>query len=207
MAPPSPTTDTRKDPGPMVKLAIDLGPLLVYLLAYWFTKNVILSTGVFMAATAAAIVASKLLHGRISMMLWFSGAMVLILGGLTLWFHDPRFIQMKPTIYYLMVAAILAFGMLTDRQMLKMVLGQAYPGLTDRGWAKLTRNWALFFVAMAIANEAVWRSTSMDFWLGYKLWGAMPATFLFALANIPMLMKHGLSADTAEQSPPLPPQG
>jgi len=194
-------------PSPMAKLATDLGPLLVYLAAYWFTKNVILSTGIFMAATAAAIIASKLMHGKISAMLWFSGAMVLVLGGLTVWFHDPRFIQMKPTIYYLMVSAILAFGLITDRQMLKMVLGQAYPGLTDRGWSKLTRNWALFFVAMAIANEAVWRSTNMDFWLGYKLWGAMPATILFAIANIPMLMKHGLTTETAEKDPPLPPQG
>jgi intracellular septation protein len=199
--------DAAREPGPLVKLSIDLGPLVVYLISYWFTKNVILSTGVFMAATAAAIIASKLMHGKISAMLWFSGAMVLVLGGLTVWFHDPRFIQMKPTIYYAMVAAILAFGLITDRPMLKMVLGQAYPGLTDIGWAKLTRNWALFFVLMAVANEAVWRSTSMDFWLGYKLWGAMPATFLFAIANIPMLMKHGLSAEIAEKEPPLPPQG
>ena len=196
-----------KEPAPLVKVAIDLGPLLVYLLAYWFTKHVILSTAAFMGATALAILASKLLHGRISAMLWFSGVMVLVLGGLTVWFHDPRFIQMKPTIYYLMVAAILAFGMITDRPMLKMVLGQAYPGLSDIGWAKLTRNWAIFFVLMAIANEAVWRSTSMDFWLGYKLWGAMPATLLFAIANIPMLMRHGLTAETAEADPPLPPQG
>jgi intracellular septation protein len=200
---PAPTASA----SPMARLAIDMGPLIVYLLAYWFTRNVILSTGIFMAATAVAIIASKLMHGKISAMLWFSGAMVLVLGGLTVWFHDPRFIQMKPTIYYLMVSAILTFGLMTDRQLLKIVLGQAYPGLTDRGWSKLTRNWALFFVVMAIANEAVWRSTNMDFWLGYKLWGAMPATILFAIANIPMLMKHGLSTDVAEKNTALPPQG
>ncbi len=197
---------TGREPGPLVKLAIDLGPLLVYLATYWFTKNVILSTGVFMGATAAAILASKLLHGKVSAMLWFSGVMVLVLGGLTVWLHDPRFIQMKPTIYYLMVAAILAFGLITNRPMLQMVLGQAYPGLSAVGWNKLTRNWAIFFLAMAVANEAVWRSTSMDFWLGYKLWGAMPATLLFAVANIPMLMKHGLNAEKAEDAA-LPPQG
>jgi len=195
------------EPGPLVKLAIDLGPLLIYLVSYWFTKNVILSTAIFMGATALAILASKLLHGRISAMLLFSGVMVLVLGGLTVWLHDATFIKMKPTAYYLMVAAVLTFGLITNRPMLKMVLGQAYPGLSDLGWTKLTRNWALFFVAMAIANEAVWRSTSMDFWLGYKLWGAMPATLLFALANIPMLMKHGLATEVAEQDPPLPPQG
>jgi intracellular septation protein len=203
-----------REPGPLLKAAIDLGPLLVYLVAYWAMKSVlhlpvsraaIMATAVFMAATAVAIFVSRLLHGRVSAMLWFSGAMVLVLGGLTVWLNDPRFIQMKPSIYYLLVAAILGFGLYTDRPTLKMVLGQSFPGLSDLGWRKLTRNWALFFLAMAVANEAVWRTTSMDFWLGYKLWGAMPATILFALANFPMLTRHGFNADP-EQTP-IPPQG
>lgn len=194
------------EPAAGIKLAIDLGPLLIYLLAYWLTKNVVLSTGIFMVATFAAIAASWITVRRVSAMLLFSGAMVLVFGGLTVWLHDATFIKMKPTAYYLMVAAILGFGLLTDRPTLKLVLGQAYPGLTDLGWTKLTRNWCLFFVAMAIANEAVWRSTSMEFWLGYKLWGAMPATLLFALANVPMLMKHGLTTEKAEDAA-LPPQG
>ena len=195
-----------REPGPAVRLAIDLGPLLVYLAAYWFTKNIVLSTAVFMAATLIAIVISWITTRKVSAMLWFSGAMVLVFGGLTVWLHDATFIKMKPTVYYVMVASILGFGLWTGRPTLKLVLGQAYPGLTDLGWTKLTRNWALFFVAMAVANEAVWRSTSMEFWLGYKLWGAMPATILFALANLPMLMKHGLNAEKAEDAA-LPPQG
>lgn len=195
-----------REPGPAIRLAIDLGPLLVYLAVYWFTKNIVLSTAVFMVATLAAIVASWVTSRKVSAMLWFSGAMVLVFGGLTVWLHDATFIKMKPTVYYLMVASILGFGLWTGRPTLKLVLGQAYPGLTDLGWTKLSRNWALFFVAMAIANEAVWRSTSMEFWLGYKLWGAMPATILFAIANMPMLMKHGLNAETAEDTA-LPPQG
>jgi len=189
-----------------MRLAIDLGPLLVYLAAFWFTKNIVLSTGIFMAATIAAIAASWITSRRVSAMLLFSGAMVLVFGGLTVWLHDATFIKMKPTVYYLMVAGILGFGLTTDRPTLKLVLGHAYPGLSDTGWTKLTRNWAIFFVAMAIANEAVWRSTSMEFWLGYKLWGAMPATLLFALANVPMLMKHGLTTEKAEDAA-LPPQG
>jgi intracellular septation protein len=196
----------KREPAAGLKLAIDLGPLLVYLLAYWATRNIVLSTGIFMAATLAAIVGSWITVRRVSAMLLFSGAMVLVFGGLTVWLHDATFIKMKPTVYYLMVAAILGFGLFTDRPTLKLVLGQAYPGLSDLGWTKLTRNWALFFVAMAIANEAVWRSTSMEFWLGYKLWGAMPATILFALANVPMLMKHGLTTGKAEDAA-LPPQG
>lgn len=195
-----------REAGPGMRLAIDLGPLLVYLAAFWFTKNIVLSTGIFMAATIAAIAASWITSRRVSAMLLFSGAMVLVFGGLTVWLHDATFIKMKPTVYYLMVAGILGFGLTTDRPTLKLVLGHAYPGLSDTGWTKLTRNWAIFFVAMAIANEAVWRSTSMEFWLGYKLWGAMPATLLFALANVPMLMKHGLTTEKAEDAA-LPPQG
>ncbi|KKC25081.1 septation protein A [Sphingomonas sp. SRS2] len=199
-------SDKAREPGPAMRLAIDLGPLLIYLAAYWFTKNIVLSTGIFMVATLTAIVTSWITSGKVSAMLWFSGAMVLIFGGLTVWLHDATFIKMKPTVYYLMVASILGLGLWTGRPTLKLVLGNAYPGLTDAGWTKLTRNWALFFVAMALANEAVWRSTSMEFWLGYKLWGAMPATILFAIANMPMLMKHGLNAEKAEDAA-LPPQG
>ena len=195
-----------REPGPALRLAIDLGPLVVYFAAFLLTKDVVISTAIFMAATLAAIIGSWITSGRISAMLCFSGVMVLVFGGLTVWLQDATFIKIKPTIYYLMVAAILGFGLATGRPTLKAVLGNAYPGLTDLGWAKLTRNWAFFFVGMAIANEAVWRSTSMEFWLGYKLWGAMPATLLFALANVPMLMKHGLNADKAEDAA-LPPQG
>lgn len=196
----------KPEPGAGLRLAIDLGPLLVYLAAWWLTKDVVLSTGIFMAATLVALVASWLTTRRISAMLLFSGAMVLVFGGLTVWLKDATFIQMKPTIYYLMVAAILGFGLLTGRPTLKLVLGHAYPGLSDLGWTKLTRNWALFFVVMAAANELVWRTTSMDFWLGYKLWGAMPATLAFAFANVPMMMKHGMTVEKAEE-PVVPPQG
>jgi intracellular septation protein len=124
--------------------------------------------------------------------------MVLVLGGLTLIFQKPWFIQMKPTLYYLVVSAILFFGLWTGKPTLKLALGTAYPGLDERGWALLSRNWAIFFVGMAVANEIVWRNASFDFWLGYKLWGAIPATMLFALANVPMLLKHGLGETPAE---------
>ncbi len=195
-----------REAGSGLKLLIDLGPLLVYLAAWWLTKDVVRATAIFMGATFVAIAASWIRTRRISPMLLFSGVMVAVFGGLTVWLHDATFIKMKPTVYYLMVAGILGFGLYTDRPTLKLVLGQAYPGLTDLGWTKLTRNWAIFFVAMAVANELVWRSTSMDFWLGYKLWGALPATILFAIANVPMLTRHGLNSEAAEE-PALPPQG
>jgi intracellular septation protein len=151
------------------------------------------------------MIISKVKYRHISPLLWFSGVMVLVLGSITIWLHDETFIKIKPTIYYTMVASLLLFGMLTGRNLLKMVLGTAYPGLSDQGWRLLTRNWALFFLAMALVNEAVWRSTSTDFWIGFKLWGALPATFLFAIANVPMLMRHGMQLEAAKEEPPVPP--
>ena len=157
--------------------------------------KVIVATTAFVLATIVAMVVSRTKLGQISPMLWISGGFVIVFGGLTLWFHDPRFIQMKPTIVYATFACVLLFGLITGRPLLEGLLGSAYPGLTAAGWRKLTRNWTGFFVAMACLNEVVWRSTSWDFWVGFKLWGAIPLTLLFALANIPMLMRHGLQME------------
>lgn len=162
----------------------------------------LVATGVFMAATVVAMIVSKVKLGRISPMLWLSGVLVVVFGGLTLYFHDERFIKMKPTIVYAMFSALLFFGLATGRPLIQMVLGNVYPGLTALGWRKLTRNWACFFAFMAVLNEAVWRNSSWDFWVGFKLWGAMPLTILFAIANIPMLLKHGLNAEAAKVDEP-----
>jgi intracellular septation protein len=189
------TTPAEKPSGS--SLLIDLGPLALFLLAYWLS-NIFTATMVFMAATAAALIWSKIKFGKISTLLLFSGAMVLVLGGLTIFLHDKTFIKMKPTIYYSVVASILFFGVITKRPTLKAVMGTAYPNLRDHGWHVLTRNFAWFFVAMAIANELVWRNSSDAFWLGYKLWGALPATFLFGACNIPMILRH---SDNEEELP------
>ncbi len=168
--------------------------------------RVILATASFVLATIVALIVSRIKLGRISPMLWISGVLVLVFGGLTIYFHDPKFIQVKPTILYAMFAGVLGFGLVTGRPLLEALLGSAYPGLNALGWRKLTRNWAAFFVAMAVLNEIVWRSTSWDFWVGFKLWGALPLTFVFALANVPMLMRHGLTV--AEKAvTDLPPEG
>ena len=190
---------------PLVRLALDLGPLAVFFAGYALTRDIFRATGIFIVATLVAMVVSRLVTGRVSLLQWFSGGMVVVLGGATLLLHDPRLIKMKPTAYYLIVASILGFGLWTGRPTLKLVLGSSFPGLRERGWMLLTRNWAIFFLAMAALNEAVWRHSTDAFWLGYKLWGVMPATVLFGLANLPMLMKHGLNAEAAE--PELPPDG
>jgi len=197
-------TKVRPEPGPAARLLIDLGPLVVFFAANAW-RGIIVATGAFMAAIVASVVVSLVRYRRVSPMLWFSAGMVLILGGLTLWLHNETFIKIKPTIYYVTVAGILGFGLLTGRNYLKVMLGTAYPGLSERGWQLLTRNWAIFFAVMAVLNEAVWRTTSTSFWIGFKLWGFLPATFLFALANVPMLMRHGMELDKPAAEPPVPP--
>jgi len=168
--------------------------------------RVICATAAFVVATVVAIVVSRVKLGHVSPMLWISGALVVVFGGLTIWFHDPRFIQMKPTVVYATFAAVLAFGLVTGRPLMEGLLGTAYPGLTADGWRKLTRNWALFFVGMAVLNELVWRTQGWDFWVGFKLWGAIPLTIVFALANVPMLMRHGLQVADGAAAKELPPE-
>jgi intracellular septation protein len=200
----------KKEPSVFGRLMIDLGPLLVFFLVNFLAPvpdilKIFYATGAFMAAMIVAMLVSYLRYRHISPLLWFSGIMVVILGGVTIWLHNDVFIKMKPTLYYVLIASVLGFGLATGRNLLKMVLGAAYPGLSERGWKLLTRNWAVFFLVMAVVNEAVWRNSSTSFWIGFKLWGFLPATFLFAIANVPMLMKHGMQLEKGKDEPPVPP--
>jgi len=156
------------------------------------------------SAIVAAMIASYVVTRHIPIMAIVTGVIVLVFGTLTLVLHDETFIKIKPTIYYALVAGLLAFGLATGRPLLQRVLGSAYPGLDETGWSKLTRNWALFFAFMAVLNEVVWRNSSTQFWIGFKIWGALPLTFLFAAANIPMLLRHGLMKEDAEPVEPGP---
>jgi intracellular septation protein len=200
---------TKAEPQGGAKLFIDLGPLLVFFLVNFLAPvpqvlRIFVATGAFMVAMVVAMIYSALRYQRISPLLWFSGVAVLILGGLTIWLHQEWIIKMKPTLYYSVVAGLLAFGLATDRPLLQRVLGSTYPGLDEDGWRKFTRNWAIFFAFMALLNELVWRNSSTNFWIGFKLWGAIPLTFLFAAANIPMLLRHGLMREDATPVEPGP---
>ena len=199
----------KREPTGATRLLIDLGPLLVFFLVNFLAPvpgpaKIFVATGAFMTAMLAAMLFSQIRFGRISPLLWFSGLMVVVMGGLTIWLQNDTFIKIKPTLYYLLVAGILGFGLMTGRPLLKAVLGSSYPGLDEEGWRKLTRNWALFFLFMGVLNEAVWRSTTTDFWVGFKLWGAIPLTLLFAGANVPMLIRHGLAGDDPKPVEPGP---
>jgi len=193
-----------------LSLALDFGPLLAFFLAYK-ASGVIVGTGVFMAAITIAVLISKLKLGRVSPMLWLSAVLVIFFGGLTIWFHDQRFIQIKPTIIYAFFAILLFGGLARGRPLLKYLLQAAYDGLSEEGWRKLSRNWAFFFIAMAAANEAMRQTLTFDTWLSVKVWGVTIVSFLFAAANIPMLMKHGLVLEKGDTDDAVargePPQG
>lgn len=187
---------------------LDFGPLLVFFLVFKFTSDgdgvlaattgAIKATGAFMVAIVAALIVSKWKLGKISPMLWLSSILVLGFGALTVYFHDERFIVMKPTIIYAAFAALLLGGWLTGRAMLKYLLQAALEGITEKGWLLLSRNWGLFFAALGIANHIMYEmvqggSLSFDTWLTIKVWGMTALSFLFTLSQLPVMMKHGLA--------------
>lgn len=187
--------------------AIDFGPLLVFFLtfrlakgdgAFGATAGAIKATGAFMVAIIIAMAVSQWRIKKISPMLWMSAILVLGFGALTIYFHDARFIQIKPTVIYAGFAALLLGGWLRGRPLLKYLLQAAYDGLSDAGWLKLSRNWGLFFVAMAAINEAMRATMSFDDWLTAKVWGVTILSVLFAMSQLPLMLRHGLAIGEAE---------
>jgi intracellular septation protein len=180
---------------PFAKLLIDFGPLVAFFLTYYFVERlqpeagIYWATGVLMAATLTALAASRLLLGRFSLPPLITAALVVVFGGLTIWLKDPRFVMMKPTMINLIFAGVLAFGLVTRRPLLKLVMGEALK-LTDEGWQKLTVRWFVFFLALALLNEAVWRNFSQPTWVTFKAWGILPLTFLFAVAQVGLIKRY-----------------
>ena len=189
---------------------LDFGPLLAFFIAYKLS-GVIVGTVTFMVAILIAVVVSRVKLGKVSPMLWLSALLVLFFGGLTIYLNDPRFIQLKPTIIYAFFALMLLAGLARGKPLLKYLLQAAYDGLSDEGWRKLSRNWAIFFVLMAAANEVMRAYLSFDTWLSVKVWGVTIVSFLFAAAHFPMLMRHGLKigddGPADEIGETTPPQG
>jgi intracellular septation protein len=188
-------TESRSNPA-WLPAALDYVPLLIFFVGYKLF-GIFGGTGLFMAAIAVAVVISKWRLGRISPMMWISSILVIVFGGLTIWLHDPKFIQIKPTMIYGLIAGMLFFGLARGKPLLKYVLEHGYDGLSDTGWLLLSRNWAWFFLGMAVLNEGLRAYLSFDTWLTIKVWGITILSFLFAAANMPMLMRHGLGKDEA----------
>lgn len=176
------------EPNQVVKLLIDLGPLLVFFLTY-ARAGIFWATGALMVATVIALGASRVLLGRFAVAPLATAALVVVFGGLTFLLDDPSFIKMKPTMINLLFAGVLGFGLVTGRPLLKMFMGEALR-LSDEGWHKMTVRWALFFVAVAVLNEIVWRNFSEATWVNFKVFGILPLTLLFALAQINLIRRY-----------------
>jgi intracellular septation protein len=178
---------------PVVKLLIDLGPLLVFFLTY-AKAGIFWATGLLMAATVVALVLSRVLLGRFALAPAVTAVLVVVFGGLTFLLDDPSFIKIKPTIINLLFAGILGFGVVTGRPLLKMFMGEALR-LTDEGWRKMTLRWMVFFLVMAVLNEIVWRNFSEANWVNFKVFGILPLTIIFAMAQVGLIRRHEVRAD------------
>jgi intracellular septation protein len=181
------------------KLAIELGPLLVFFGAN-AAAGIYVGTASFMAATLLSLGAAWLLYHKVPVMPLVSGVIVLVFGGLTLYLRDETFIKLKPTIVYTMFGILLAAGLLMKRPVLELLFGPVI-SLTEEGWRKLTLRWSVFFFAMAVVNEIVWRNFSTDVWVTFKAFGFLPLTFLFALMQVPLVQRHGEEEESGDGSP------
>ena len=187
--------DPRKvEINPLLKIALELGPLAVFFFAN-AQLGIFGATAVFMVATILALVASWVLTRRLAIMPLITGIVVFIFGGLTLFLQDETFIKMKPTIVNTMFGATLLIGLAFGRSLLGYVFDSVFQ-LDAEGWRKLTLRWGLFFFALALLNEAIWRSFSTDFWVSFKVFGFMPLTVLFTLTQMPLIQRHALPEKT-----------
>ncbi|MFZ1681681.1 MAG: septation protein A [Rhizobiaceae bacterium] len=205
-----PSDPRTRELNPLLKLALELGPLLVFFFANargaWLVDRIpalaglggplFVATALFMIATAISLGVSFALTRTLPVMPLVSGAVVAVFGGLTLWLQDETFIKMKPTIVNALFGAVLLGGLAFGRSLLSHVFDAAFH-LTAEGWRRLTFNWGLFFLALAAVNEIVWRMFATDTWVAFKVWGIMPITIAFTLSQMRLIARH-----TVEDSGP-----
>nr|WP_193364297.1 septation protein A [Nitratireductor aquibiodomus] len=200
-----PADPKRKEINPILKLALELGPLMVFFFANsrgeWLVGRfpalaelggpLFVATALFMAATAIALAVSWILTRTLPIMPLVSGVVVFVFGALTLYLHSEIFIKMKPTIVNTLFGVVLLGGLAFGKSLLGYVFDSAFK-LDAEGWRKLTLRWGLFFIFLAVVNEVVWRMFSTDTWVAFKVWGIMPITILFTMSQMPLIMKHSL---------------
>ena len=187
---PSPAKPKRPKQNPALKLALEMGPLVLFFFAN-AKFGIFIATGVLMVGVVAALAASWLLTRHVPIMPLVTTVAVLVFGGLTFIFQDEIFIKMKPTIVNTIFGSVLLIALAMGRPLLPVVL-DSMMRLTETGWKILTLRWGLFFFVLAGINEVVWRTQTTDFWVSFKVFGTMPLTVVFALAQIPLMMKHEL---------------
>jgi intracellular septation protein len=183
-------TPERLQLNPLLKLALDLGPLVLFFVAN-ARYGIFTATAAFMVAVLAALLISYVMIRRLPIMPVVTAIIVVVFGGLTLFLHDATFIKVKPTIIYGLFGAVLIGGLLFDKPLLGVVFDSLFH-LSEEGWRKLTLRWAIFFFALAVLNEIVWRNTSTDTWVTFKVFGVVPLTFLFGALQVPLLRRYAI---------------
>jgi intracellular septation protein len=173
---------------PVVKFLVEAGPLVAFFIGNW-KGGIYWGTGIFMATTAVALAVSWTLTRKLAMVPLIGAIFVALFGALTLWLHDDTFIKVKVTLVNALFGAILLGGLFFGQTFLKFVMGEAIK-LTEEGWRKLTMRWGLFFFALAVLNEIVWRTQTTDTWVNFKVFGLLPLTLLFAISQAPLMTKH-----------------
>lgn len=181
----------------LLKFLVELGPLVVFFIVN-SRAGIFYGTGCFIAATVVSLIASRFLFGRVPVMPLVSGVVVLVFGGLTLWLQDELFIKLKPTIVNTIFASVLFGGLFFGKSLLRYLFGDVF-SLTEEGWRKLTFRWACFFVLLAVLNEFAWRLLSTDSWVAFKVFGIMPITMVFAVAQVGLLQRHALDKPEDEE--------
>ncbi|TXJ10823.1 MAG: septation protein A [Afipia sp.] len=185
-------------PHPLFKLATELGPLVIFFAAN-AKFGLFVATGAFMVAIVAAIVASYVVTKHVPLMAIVTAVIVLVFGGLTLFFHDELFIKIKPTIIYALFALTLGIGLLMGRSFIAIMFDQMF-NLTSEGWRLLTIRWMVFFAGMAVLNEIIWRTQSTDFWVSFKAFGVIPITAIFAMLQTSLIKRYSIEPATDEAS-------
>jgi intracellular septation protein len=183
---------------PALKLVLDLGPLLIFFAAN-SRFGIFAATGAFMAAIVIALAVAYALTRHLPIMPLVTAIVVVVFGTLTLVLHDELFIKVKPTIIYVLFGFVLLLGLAFGKSLLGVVFDSVFH-LTEEGWRKLTLRWALFFLMLALLNEIVWRTQTTDVWVGFKVFGVVPLTFLFAALQYPLLTKHAAPEPPAESA-------
>ncbi len=187
----------RKALNPIIKLLLELGPLAVFFLAY-AKMGIFAATGILMAGVLVTLGVSYVMLQRIPIMPLVTAIIVMIFGSLTLFFHDETLIKIKPTALYTLFGITLFVGLALRKPLLSILFDGALH-VTDEGWRKLTVRWALFFFALAVLNECIWRTQSTDFWVKCKTFGFLPLTLLFALAQAPLILRYEIKEETSDE--------
>ncbi len=177
-----------------VKFLTDFGPLLIFFFYYYNSdKDLKVAIPPFIAATIIALIIVWLLEKKIPMIPLLGGILISVFGGLTIYFNNPVFIYVKPTIINILFGFVLLFGKyFTKEPLLKKIMGKSV-ALSDQGWKLLNNRWVFFFFSLAILNELVWRTQSEEFWVNFKVWGILPLTFIFTAFQVPLISKHKIN--------------